>query len=243
MSFLLVLYFYGSSIFAIMFFNLTAFCLYAALPRNTAAVAMALWTFLAMISCNIYNFFYTTQEVGGHGQNLFTALSINFAKHYILAWNYYDGGILDDPVRSKHMTERERFYAEPHRERLSFSKWMHYFFFVGTCLTPMNEYRDFEEFFEYKGNITKMPKYGNFRPAIKRFVESLFCMGLLSLLQAVIEPKYMLTDKFADENIAFKVVFLIASMHEMIFRLFIAFGMIEANFMATGLSYTPKKGK
>ena len=141
------------------------------------------------------------------------------------------------------MTDRERYYAEPHRERLSFVKWINYFFFVGSCITPMNEYRDFEDFINYRGNITKMPKYGNIWPACKRFGETLLCLVLFSIVHELIDVKYMLTPEFAAENIAFKVFFLILSMHEMIFRLFVAFGGIESNLIATGLSYRPRTEK
>ena len=53
----------------------------------------------------------------------------------------------------------------------------------------------------------------------------------------------MLTPEFAQENIAFRVFYLIASMHEMIYRLYTAFGSIESNFIASGLGYRPKTEK
>ena len=36
----------------------------------------------------------------------------------------------------------------------------------------------------------------------------------------------------------YKLLYLIASMHEMIYRLYFAFGCIESNFIASGLSFT-----
>ena len=169
-GFFLVSYFYGSGIILILFFNITAYLVYRFLPRTMGAILMTLWTMFAFFVVNVYNFNTKNQLVGGHGFHVFSALSINFGKHLILAWNYYDAGLLDDPVLSKHMTTRERFYAEPHRKPLSYTKWFIYFFFVGSCITPMHEYRDFEDFIEYKGSIRQMPKNGNLRPAFERLV-------------------------------------------------------------------------
>lgn len=150
---------------------------------------------------------------------------------------------MDDPVLSKYMTSRERYYAESHRKKLSFSKWINYFYFVGSSVTPMHEYRDFEEFINYEGKITKMPRFGNFLPAFRRFIETWACIGILVLLSAKVKPGYMLTPDFADESIMFKVLFLIASMHLQIYKMYSGFGTNESNFIACGFSYTPKRDK
>ena len=161
----------------------------------------------------------------------------------MLAWNYYDAGIMDDPKLSEHMTDRERYYAEPHREHLSLQKWLNYFYFIGSAITPMHEYRDFEEFINYRGNITKMPRFGNVVPAFRRFIETWICITILLILNSQIDREYMLTPEFADESIFYKVAFLIASMHIKIYSLYTAFATIEAIFIVTGLSYTPKTEK
>ena len=101
-----------------------------------------------MIGISVY---YYLRQMGGY--TIVTSLSMHFAKTHIIAFNYYDAGIMDDPVLSKWMTPRERYYAEPHRERLSYGKWINYFYFVGSSLMPLHEYREFEEFINYEGKI------------------------------------------------------------------------------------------
>ena len=56
-----------------------------------------------------------------------------------------------------------------------------------------------------------MPKYGNIRPASKRFGETLFCMVLTIIITLFVDVEYMLTPEYAERNIIFKIVFLIAS--------------------------------
>ena len=53
----------------------------------------------------------------------------------------------------------------------------------------------------------------------------------------------MLSTDFDKHSFVFKLFYLIASMHEMIYRLYVAFGSIEANFIASGISYQPKTDK
>ena len=151
--------------------------------------------------------------------------------------------MMDDPELSKYMTSRERYYAKSHREKLSFSQWINYFFFIGSAITPMHEYRDLEEFINYEGKIKKMPRFGNVLPAFRRFIETWACIGILVLLSAKIKPDYMLTPDFANKSIMYRVSYLIASMHVQIYKLYSAFGSIEVMFIATGFSYTPKRDK
>ena len=107
----------------------------------------------------------------------------------------------------------------------------------------MHEYRDFEDFINYKGKISKMPIFGNFFPAFRRFMETIFCITILTIFSANIETDYLLTNEFGHRNIAFKVAYLIACMHVEILRLFSLFGAIESMFIATGYSYSPKEEK
>ena len=88
-----------------------------------------------------------------------------------------------------------------------------------------------------------MPEYGNIKPAIERFFHTLICLGVVTVIQAIILPDYMLTPEFNDHSFVYKIFYLIASMHEMIYRLYVAFGSIESNFIASGLSFKPKTDK
>ena len=141
------------------------------------------------------------------------------------------------------MTAREKYFAESHLKPLGFAKWLTYFYFLGAALTPMHEYRDLEDFINYRGKISKMPLFGNFLPALRRFGETIFCLVLLTTLTAHLDIDYLLTAEFGQRNIAFKIAYLIASMHVEIWRLFTVFGAIESMFIATGYSYSPKEGK
>ena len=62
----------------------------------------------------------------------------------------------------------------------------------------------------------------------------------MMLLASKFKTEYLYDPSYANENPLFKVFFLIGCMHVTIFRLFFAFGSIESNMIASGLSYTAK---
>ena len=188
MGVFLVFYAYGTGALLIIFLNLITYLIYWYFERNRAAALMSIWTFFTMFSVAVYNYL-----IGYSGYSIKTALGIHFAKTCIIAWNYYDAGIMDDPTLSKWMTTRERYYAEPHKKQLSFSKWINFYYFIGSTITPMHEYRDFEEFINYKGNVTQMPLFGNIIPACRRFLEMFICIGVFVIINSKIKPEYMFT--------------------------------------------------
>ena len=53
----------------------------------------------------------------------------------MVSWNYYDAGQVDDKEKSKHMTERERFYAVPLRNKLDFFSFINMFTAVINTIT------------------------------------------------------------------------------------------------------------
>ena len=88
-----------------------------------------------------------------------------------------------------------------------------------------------------------MPKYGNIGPALKRFLESFICLPVMFVLASKFKIEYLYDPEYADETVVFKVFFLIGCMHVTIARLFAAFGLMEANLIASGISYRAKRDK
>jgi len=77
---------------------------------------------------------------------------------------------LDDPEKIKDLTTREKYFAEPLKNRVHFFDFMHYFLFCGAAYTGMShEYRWFHEFINLKGDYAKIPQSGIWLPAFKRF--------------------------------------------------------------------------
>ena len=112
----------------------------------------------------------------GGGWDIDLIFMMNFIKFHMMAVNYTNAAILDDPVKGKDLTTRERYYAEPLRERVHFIDFMHYFLFVGSSWSGMShEYRTFDEFINCKGDYASIPKDKLYAPAFKRFFESLGC--------------------------------------------------------------------
>ena len=83
---------------------------------------MVVWAFTIMISVHTYD-----HLIEWHGWKIGATLSMNFAKVSIIAWNYYDAGRLENPEKVKLMSEREKHYALPLRERLDFFSFINYF--------------------------------------------------------------------------------------------------------------------
>ena len=67
------------------------------------------------------------------------------------------------------MNERERYYAEPFKNKLGFFQFINYFWFIGCSYSgPMLEFRKIDDCLNFREDIAKMPKYGNYLPAVKR---------------------------------------------------------------------------
>ena len=57
------------------------------------------------------------------------------------------------------------------------------------------------------------------------------------------KQEYLYDPSYADKNSIFKVFYLIGCMHITIYRLFFAFGTLEANMIASGISYRAAKSE
>jgi len=72
---------------------------------------------------------------------------MNYVKLHMMAVNYKNGGLLDDPEKVKTLTTREVYYAEPLRERVKFWDFWNYFMFCAASYSgPSHEYRKFIDF-------------------------------------------------------------------------------------------------
>ena len=66
---------------------------------------------LMLFSASFYHFKIKLAKSGGWDIDL--VFMIFFCKFHMMAVNYYNAGKLNDPILSKAMSTRERFYAEP----------------------------------------------------------------------------------------------------------------------------------
>ena len=165
---------------------------------------------------------------------------MNFVKVHMMAVNYVNAAKLDDPVAGKDLTQRERYFAEPLRERVPFMDFVHYFLFCGAAWTGMShEYRYFDDFINCKGDYANIPKNGLFLPALKRFAQCLACLVAFIILASNVSYKQLLTEEYAQASFAYKAVMLVAAVHLKVVSCYIGFTAMEANFIACGQSYRP----
>ena len=95
-----------------------------------------------------------------------------------IMWIYHlhDSVILDDPDRGSELGAYERREAERFKKLPSFADWFNYNWY-----TPLSwigyyvDYSTFDDFINYRGNITKMSRYSNIIPALSRFIHYHFC--------------------------------------------------------------------
>ena len=142
------------------------------------------------------------------------------------------------------MTDREKYYAYQLRDGIDFFSFINYFYFLGGSYAgPQVEYKVVDDFLNYRGDVTKVPNFGTFRLAFRRLLESFGCLILMVVTGMKCKQDYLFDPAFADETILFKVFYIIGCIYITIWRLFFAFGMIEANLIANGISYRAKTEK
>ena len=125
--------------------------------------------------------------------------------------------------------------AEPLRQPVPFSEFMHYFFFCGSAWTGMShEYRYFDDFINLKGDYANIPKSGLFAPAFKRFGQMLLCLVALISLSNVVKERDLLTEEYVMASFPRKVLLMIAVCHLKVFSCYTGFSSMEANFIACG---------
>ena len=90
------------------------------------------------------------------------------------------------------LTANERHKATYMKKLPSFADWAHYMMLVSTCWSgPMVEYSDYTDFIERKegSNAAKMPRFGNWPAAWKRFAEVWICAGVYAVLNDHVDYK------------------------------------------------------
>ena len=78
----------------------------------------------------------------------------------------------------------------------------------------MVEYADYLEFINMgkDSDIARMPKFGNWFAAWKRFIEVWLCAGVYIAISEFIDPSYMSTLAFVEEPLYYKLFHLCMSM-------------------------------
>jgi len=116
------------------------------LPRFTATNCMSWFSLTCLVIAGVYHLHFKPE---GAYLDIDLVFMINFVKIHMMAVNYDNGFLLD---KENMMTSREKFYAEPLRERVKFADFCDYFFFCAASWTGMpHEYREFNEFINKKG--------------------------------------------------------------------------------------------
>jgi hypothetical protein len=83
-----------------------------------------------------------------------------------------------------------------------------------------------------------MPVGSHILPALVRFGQTLLMLAAMLILSSFVDPKMMLEPTFADSSNAYKVYFMIASLHVISSTLFVGFMFAECHIMASGMGYT-----
>ena len=113
------------------------------------------------------------------------------------------------------------------------------FSFVGESI----EYGTFDDFINYRGDITKMRPHSNVFPAVRRQIESIICFSVFYSLSHIAEPLDMIKPEFLEHPLWYKLVFLVLAANCKINLLFSRFVYHEAGLIATGISYRARGEK
>ena len=111
-------YYYGLNFIFNIAYILVNYLIMLCLERHLAAKVMTFWSALCLfIFSDIHKIFSPIVEEGPKHNKLGLDLifMMNFVKFHMLANNYSNAGYLDDPVKGKNLTARERHFAEPLR--------------------------------------------------------------------------------------------------------------------------------
>ena len=98
-----------------------AYLLMKCCSRTTGSNLMTWWGAICMVGVSFHHFHIADALSGGLALDLI--FMTNFVKIHMFAVNYDNAGMLDDAEKSKHFTSRERYFAEPLRNKVSFAKW------------------------------------------------------------------------------------------------------------------------
>ena len=232
-------YFHGLSYTICIFQFAIAYPCMVLLSRKHAQYAAVI---LASIIMTIRSFFCWWETILDGAPRL--QCTVIFMRVHMTMSNFVDAELLDDPVKGKYLTSRERHFAEYLRKVPSFMDWFNYnmftpFSFIGESI----EYGIFDDFINYRGDITKMRPYSNIFPAVRRQIESIICFSVFYSLSFIAEPLDMVKPEFLAHPFWYKVVFLVLAANCKINLLFSRFVYHEAGLIATGISYRARGEK
>jgi len=113
------------------------------------------------------------------------------------------------------------------------------FSFIGESM----EFGMYEDFINFKGDVTRMKPLTNVVPAIRRQLEHLVCFSVCYSFMMIADPFDMTKPEFMDCPWWFKVFFMIITANCRMYLLFARFSQHEAAFIACGISYKAKTEK
>jgi len=176
-----------------------------------------------------------------------TQVTSIFMRIHIFLCNFSDAEILDDPARGMHLSLLERKHAGYLRETPSFADWFHF-----NCFTPFTyfggqcEYSYWIDWVECRGDVTKMQRWANLKPALRRLFDAWLCFGLFYCLNLIANPQTMLDAVNGSETPAmspWQVVWLVLIASNKIYLLFGMFVSHEASMIACGFGYRARQEK
>ena len=136
------------------------------------------------------------------------------------------------------MTPREKRMAQI--GDVTLFDYINYMLVLPTSFSgPQVEYYDVNEYLNCRSDA-KMRPHSQILPGLKRFVQSLCALGLLTFLLEYFDTNWMFTEEFGQKNIVFKTFHLIVCMNLIIIKLMFVFGTVEACMILSGLGYKPE---
>ena len=83
-------------------------------------------------------------------------------------------------------------------------------------------------------------------PAMKRFGHAMLCLVVsISIKTLLVAPEYTYSQEFVDDprGFFFKAIFLMLTMHDVIFKFYTAFCFLEVLNIASGLGFVKENGQ
>lgn len=143
-----------------------------------------------MVLRNLYIWWANTLDGTGRMQT-----TIIFMRTVAIMCNYVDGEVLDDEEKGKHLTSRERKFANHLRERPSFEDWCHYNFFLPfSFIGDFYDFGDYMDFINYRSDVKKMRPFSNVLPWLQRWAESSLCWFIFYQLSLMANHRHMATE-------------------------------------------------
>lgn len=167
------------------------------LERHLAAKLITIWSGLCLFVTSYIHFHLSGNEDGNWDIDLI--FMMNFIKFHMMSVNYSNAGLLDDPIKGKDLTTRERYFAEPLRQPIGFIEFFNYYLFCGSSWTGMShEYRWYKEFINREGDYANIPKDKLFAAFFGRAFHWLLCLITMIVLTMFFTYDHMLTETWAN---------------------------------------------